>query len=249
MPRKNDNARTTLHAVPDGVGDVAPANGRRHTVAEDKLWQALHTHPGSTAAALADHAGIGRSTAGKILAAWATDGSATRISGIADGGRRAADTWTVNAGEIEEPIAGNLENDDTDDTDLEPDPTAPDDMIPTESLLVDEEPAIEAVPQATFTVEDEPATGETDDPEVNESGAGSAGRPVKTARLGKGALRGMVEDFLTDHPGEQFSPSAIGKALQRSSGAVANALDKLVIDGYAAKVQDAPKRYTAKPAG
>ncbi|MGH3693791.1 MAG: hypothetical protein ACRDRX_07350 [Pseudonocardiaceae bacterium] len=64
-------------------------------------------------------------------------------------------------------------------------------------------------------------------------------------RLPPGGLRGLVEDWLRDHPGERFSPSAIGKALGRSSGAVANALDKLVADGYAAQTCDKPKRFTA----
>jgi len=62
-------------------------------------------------------------------------------------------------------------------------------------------------------------------------------------RLGKGALRGMVEDYLAEHPGGQFSPSAIGKALNRSSGAVNNALEKLVADGHAIQIQDRPKRF------
>jgi hypothetical protein len=37
----------------------------------------------------------GYSTAGKILAAWTTDGSVTRTAGPAQAGRRAADTWTI----------------------------------------------------------------------------------------------------------------------------------------------------------
>jgi DNA-binding MarR family transcriptional regulator len=53
----------------------------------------------------------------------------------------------------------------------------------------------------------------------------------------------MVEDYLAEYPNEQFSPSAIGKALNRSSGAVNNALDKLVADGYAIQIQDRPKRF------
>src|SRR5687768_9656951 len=83
MPKKNSNAdtRTTLHAVPD----AGSATSREHTASEDKLWQAVHAHPGSTAAELADHAAIGRSTAGKILAAWGADGSVTRIPGIGHG--------------------------------------------------------------------------------------------------------------------------------------------------------------------
>jgi biotin operon repressor len=70
--------------------------------------------------------------------------------------------------------------------------------------------------------------------------------PAKAPRLGKGALRGMVEDYLAEHTAEQFSPSAIGKALKRSSGAVNNALEKLVSDGYAVQTQDKPKRFAAK---
>ena len=244
MPGKNNNARTTLHAVPDGTADAASANGRRHTAAEDKLWQALHTHPGSTAAVLADHAAIGRSTAGKILAAWATDGSATRISGIADGGRRAADTWAVNTKKIEEPTVGHHQDDVAD---PEPDSVVPLGLVQAERILVDEEPVAETMPRVKSTVEDGSAGG-ADEPRAAEPVAEPESRPVKAARLGKGALRGMVEDFLTDHPGEQFSPGAIGTALQRSSGAVANAVDKLVADGYVIKVQDAPKRYTAKSA-
>jgi hypothetical protein len=56
----------------------------------------------------------------------------------------------------------------------------------------------------------------------------------------------MVEDWLRDHAGEKFSPSAIGKVLGRSAGAVANALDKLVADGYAVQTQDKPKLFAAK---
>jgi hypothetical protein len=64
-------------------------------------------------------------------------------------------------------------------------------------------------------------------------------------RLPPGRLRGLVEDWLRDHASDEFSPSAIGKALHRSSGAVANALDKLVADGYATQTCDKPKRFTA----
>ena len=71
------------------------------------------------------------------------------------------------------------------------------------------------------------------------------GQQQKLRRLPSGGLRGLVEDWLREHPGEEFSPSAIGKALRRSSGAVANALDRLVTDGYARQTCDKPKRFTA----
>jgi predicted transcriptional regulator len=53
----------------------------------------------------------------------------------------------------------------------------------------------------------------------------------------------MVEDYLRDNSGE-FSSNAIGKALNRSSGAVYNGLEKLVASGYAVRTSDKPKNYS-----
>jgi hypothetical protein len=59
----------------------------------------------------------------------------------------------------------------------------------------------------------------------------------------------MVQDFLTDHPGDH-GPTAIGRALGRSSGAVANALERLVTTGWAVRTNDRPRRYrTTDPTG
>ncbi|GAA1291745.1 hypothetical protein [Saccharothrix xinjiangensis] len=167
----------TLRAVPD------PAKPR--TEAEEKLRQALLTHPGSTAVALSTTAGIGKSTAQKILARWAQDNLVTRTTGIADDGSRSADRWSITA---------------------------------------DDEP-----------VDDQPSGDHPGEP---------AAQPVGSERLASGALRGMVEDHLRQHPGEEFSPNAIGKALSRSSGAVHNALEKLVESGYAVRTSDKPKKYS-----
>lgn len=60
--------------------------------AEDKLWSVLRDNPGSTTTELASKAEIGKSTAARFLAKWATDGSAVRAPGT---GPHAADTWTV----------------------------------------------------------------------------------------------------------------------------------------------------------
>jgi hypothetical protein len=60
--------------------------------AEDKLWSVLRDNPGGTTAELASKAEVGKSTAARILAKWATDGSVTRTPGT---GPRTADTWTV----------------------------------------------------------------------------------------------------------------------------------------------------------
>jgi hypothetical protein len=81
---------TTLRSVPD---PETAATTRTDT--EDKLWEVLHANPNGTAADLSVAAKIGKSTAQKILAKWAADGSVTRTAGIVEGGRRAADLWTI----------------------------------------------------------------------------------------------------------------------------------------------------------
>ena len=92
-----------------------------------------------------------------------------------------------------------------------------------------------------------PADGATPDDATQTASDG--GTDGTSERLAPGALRGMVEDHLRDHPSEQFGPTAIANALGgKSSGAVSNALDKLVADGVAVKTQDKPRRFGLAPA-
>ncbi len=65
--------------------------------------------------------------------------------------------------------------------------------------------------------------------------AGPAARP--------GQLRDLVQTHLGAHPDAEFTPHAIGRALGRSSGAVANALDRLTALGHAQLTSDKPRRY------
>jgi hypothetical protein len=66
--------------------------------------------------------------------------------------------------------------------------------------------------------------------------------------LAKNELRNLVRDFLTAHPGHEFTPTVIGRELGRSSGAVANALAKLVISGEALLIREVPATFAAPPA-
>jgi hypothetical protein len=72
-------------------------------------------------------------------------------------------------------------------------------------------------------------------------GMNGDGKPT----LGKGQLEAMVRDFLHAHPGHEFNAGTISRELGRSSGAVSNALAKLVINGAAVLTNEAPMRYTA----
>ena len=66
-----------------------------------------------------------------------------------------------------------------------------------------------------------------------------------TSRLGKGALRALVLEFVNAHPGHVLSPSTIAKELERSSGAVGNALDVLAAHGQITLATEAPRAFTA----
>lgn len=62
-------------------------------------------------------------------------------------------------------------------------------------------------------------------------------------RLGRGALREMVADFLAAHPETEFDPVAIGRALDRSSGAIARSLARLAGAGIVVRTREDPARY------
>jgi len=75
-------------------------------------------------------------------------------------------------------------------------------------------------------------------------------RAIKAAASGQrtpavrpGALRELVEAHLRKFPSTAFTPHQVGKVLTRSSGAVANALDKLVALGTAQMITDKPRSY------
>ncbi len=74
--------------------------------------------------------------------------------------------------------------------------------------------------------------------------ASPAVNPVSgTERLQPGKLQEQVLAYLTDHAGEELSPSQIAKALGRSSGAVGNGLESLAKDGEVQKTRQAPRRF------
>jgi hypothetical protein len=65
---------------------------------------------------------------------------------------------------------------------------------------------------------------------------------VSASRLGSGQLRALVLADLGKRT-EPVSPSAIANVLGRSGGAVSNALEKLVAEGEARRVNEHPRRY------
>ncbi|MET7769059.1 hypothetical protein [Nocardia sp. NPDC005366] len=117
------------------------------------------------------------------------------------------------------------------------------DAAPAEPAPAEPAPPVAAPePAPAAPTDDESATPAPDAPTVDPDAV--AGQSETIQKLAPGALRGQVEDFLRDHPGQEFSPHQIGKALDRSSGAVHNALVKLTTGGTARQTSAAPKKFT-----
>ncbi|MGW6123140.1 hypothetical protein ACWFRF_29145 [Nocardia sp. NPDC055165] len=286
---KKKNAATAPTAPATTAPTAAPAPehglGRPVVPVLDKpatraLWAALGDNPGSTTAALADAAGIGVSTARRLLAGWETAGAAR--SATDPESPRAAKTWTTEPAAPEpatpEPAAPEPAAEPINPQPGPAVPAAPEPVTPEpDSAEPDSAEPAPAKPAAPETVSLEPATPDPSDPAEEAAPADPAPdsapdtaaaaptgddptdpAPVAPAppaepaaadaestaeRLPAGALRGQVEDYLRDNPGKEFSPHQIGKALERSSGAVHNALVKLAKDGTARQTSTAPKRF------
>ncbi|MBB5856430.1 hypothetical protein ACFQ05_26485 [Amycolatopsis umgeniensis] len=265
MSRKNRTNRPAprLDATdgdrhPRAVSDATAT--QKTPTTEDKVLAALNANPASTTATLATAAGVGRSTAAKILARWGRDGTAIRTAGD---GPRNPDTWTPIPSDHDttapstddahpDAAAGNTANtseatpETVSDTDDAPEPTA------TDTAQNEVDPTTTADDTGTTPLPDtspkDPTDGATKpEPSVTGSPAVTDIARLEKDRLPKGGLRAIVEEYLTEHPGEDFGPAKIGKNLGRSGGAVNNALEKLVADGYAIKTCEAPKRFAINP--
>src|SRR3954464_4077444 len=66
-------------------------------------------------------------------------------------------------------------------------------------------------------------------------------------RLRNGELRAMVARVLADQAGTGLTPGVIARTLNRSAGAVGNALKVLADRGHAETVSHAPLTYQATP--
>lgn len=67
--------------------------------------------------------------------------------------------------------------------------------------------------------------------------------PAAAGRLGRGELGSLVRDYLAARPGESVGPAALGKALDRSQGAISNSLATMAARGEVVLEGDKPRRY------
>ncbi|MDH6223647.1 helix-turn-helix domain-containing protein [Streptomyces sp. MJP52] len=207
--------------------------------------------------------GLGRSTAAKALAALEQHGLAERVTGHYVRTVRTPDLWKATALATPEPAAAAPEA--TEQPQTVPTPDTPEPVTPTEQQPTP--PAPEALATAPAAAAPEAATPEpVPTPPAPEPAAPTAQAPTpvpaapklpaqRTApaltvipggdgqRLAPGALRQLVLDHLTAHPGEAFTSTRISRAIGRSSGAIANALVTLTRHGLAEQVTSRPMTY------
>src|SRR6266511_2184489 len=159
----------------------------------EAVLDALRQHPDATAAELAEHAGIGRSTATRTLVNLETKGQVTRQRGKAEaGGRTAPDRWAL-----------------VPDTHTDPD--------------------------------------ETQQPATEKPAAEPTSKDSSSQRLRPGELRALLHAWLAERPGQEFTPTKIGKELGRSAGAVGNALATMTDADQVTKTSAKPRKYMLAP--
>jgi hypothetical protein len=100
-------------------------------------------------------------------------------------------------------------------------------------------------PAPTQLAKDPDLPPTTPHPSIPDGAAvGSSAPPAR--RLGAGELRRLVLAYLSDRPQQALSPTAIATALDRSAGAVANALAVLASQGAVAQTQATPRRHASR---
>ena len=166
-------------------------------------------------------------TAGKILASLEGQGRVTRRRVTPQGGKATPDRWTL----VPDPLA------DRDRAEPEPPPTAAE-------VAVDEPADTTGSPAEASSVEAVPPAADTPDPDQPAGRAGGSG-----PRLRYGALRALVHAWLAERPGQEFTPTRIGKELGRSAGAVGNALATMTDQGEVTQTSSKPRMYALAEGG
>jgi DNA-binding MarR family transcriptional regulator len=208
----------------------------------EAVLDALRQHPDATAAELAELGGIGRSTATRTLANLETQGRVTRQRGKAEaGGRTAPDRWAL-----------------VPDTPKDPDETQqPATEQPATEQPTAEQPAAEQTDTSMSASQDQGHAGQDTPPssadiasaETEETTTDAAEPTSKdnSQRLRPGELRALVHAWLAERPGQEFTPTKIGKELGRSAGAVGNALATMTDAGEVTKTSAKPRKYMLAP--
>jgi len=202
--------------------------------------KAVETTPGGTTEGIGKAAGLARSTAGKVLGRLADDGQLVRHQGGRDGGKRLPDRWTLAGVEMPAAFAAHVAVGAT----AASDAAAPSKRAKGESAARSggRQPAKAGATKPASAGSRQPAKASRAKPGNAPGGEAVAGKPD---RLKAGGLEPIVLDYLKKNADSgPHGPAAVAKAIDRSSGAVANCLKRLAESKQAKQVSDKPLRYS-----
>jgi hypothetical protein len=266
-------AGAAAESAPDAPPDARPSTSAAAPPAGPAaaIVAALLAAPGATAAQVAETAGITRAAAARELAALEKAGRATRdqeaspatwtaLHSLDEAPRPdSPDSLAPSPGPS---IAGGIAAPDTDTIGAgEPDPEQEDagSAVPASPAVIaaGTGEALGAAGAAAAQAQAALRAGDLDGAlaaadQLTQAAArtrrllrdaGRSARRGPAAGTPPGELRGLVAAHLAAFPAQDFGPHAIGRVLGRSSGAVANALDRLTALGQAQLTSEAPRRY------
>jgi hypothetical protein len=199
---------------------------------DEAVTKAVAENPGATIEGVAEQAGIGRSTAGKVLGRLAQAGEVGRHEGGRDGRKRLPDRFTLKDVELPAAYATHTDGDSASDGDTGGEPAA----MPAASKP--------GKAKGTGSRSDKRSASRKASRAIKHSGSTKPSASGKAERLKAGELEPLVLAYLKQNKGTApHGPSQVAKALGRSSGAVGNCLVRLTDAKKAKRVTDKPLRY------
>lgn len=202
---------------------------------EDAILAAVEANPGAATEGIANSAGVARSTAAKTLARLADAGKVVRHEGGREKGKRLPDRWTVTGIEMPAAYATHTKTPAGADSKSTP---------PSTSKLAGKAGATPDGAKAATTAAKGKLTGKgSSAPKA--SNAGESEQPAgKQERLKAFGLDPLVLAYVQEHADNApHGPAAVAKAIERSSGAVANCMKRLAENDKLRQVSDKPLRY------
>ncbi|MBA0049779.1 hypothetical protein E0L36_02320 [Streptomyces sp. AJS327] len=234
-------------------------DGSALTDQQEAVLSALRANPGTTTVALAKTANLSRSVTAKALVVLERQQRAVRKLGrrVAGSGQT-PDLWSpyTEATPSSTPVP---DRDEHADNSAEEVKAGPDQRTSHNDLTEEDSVAgkpLNAECDAVSDSSDRPDTNHRDDetttkesplpPEPGErcTLCGTLRRPPRTGgHLRSGELHQIVLRHMETHPASEFTATGLSRAIDRSGGAIANILPKLVKSGMARQVSDSPRRF------
>lgn len=198
----------------------------------------------ATVDTIAQAADTARSSTFKALVTLEKRGLAHRERGIQNGPNRCPDLWRANhtkttptsAEAQEEPPAPAPAPASKPVADTTEPATRPDQPTVNTHEENCDTPPVNVVPATT-------APAQRTEPSEPSHHAPTTALTGGNKRLAPGGLRQLVIDHLNAHPDEAFTATRISRTIDRSSGAIANALETLVRQSIAEQVSERPRTY------